>query len=94
MTLEVVSDSSVTKDTVNLKSLYYEAGVQEYWIVDARRGTAEFTILKRGARSFVAISPSADGFTRSAVFGAGIRLRVKQGPTNRPIYGVTMKRMP
>jgi Uma2 family endonuclease len=94
MTLEVVSDSSVTKDTVNLKSLYYQAGVQEYWIVDARRGTAEFAVLKRGTRGFVAVTPSADGFTRSVVFGAGVRLRVKQGPTKRPIYSVTIKRMP
>ncbi len=93
MTLEVVSDSSVTKDTVNLKSLYFEAGVQEYWVVDARRGTAKFTILKRGSRGFIPVTPSADGFARSVVFGAGVRLRVKQGPTKRPIYSVTIKRM-
>lgn len=94
MTLEVVSDSSVTKDTVNLKSLYYQAGVQEYWLVDARRPTAGFVIMRRGTKGFVEVSPSADGFMRSGVFGAGVRLRVKQGPTKRPIYSVTIKRTP
>lgn len=92
MTLEVVSDSSVTKDTVNLKSSYYQAGIQEYWVVDARRATAKFTILKRGTRGFVPVAPSADGFTRSVVFDAGFRLRVKLGPTRRPIYSVTVKK--
>ena len=92
MTLEVVSDSSVTKDTVNLKSSYYQAGIQEYWVVDARRGTAKFTILKRGTKGFVPVPPSADGFTRSVVLDAGFRLRVKLGPTQRPIYSVTVKK--
>lgn len=92
MTLEVVSDSSVTKDTVNLKSLYYQAGVQEYWLVDARRGKVSFTILKRGARGFVPTSSSADNFIPSAVFGASVRLSSKPGPTKRPVYTVTIKK--
>ena len=92
MTLEVVSDSSVTKDTVNLKSLYYQAGVQEYWLVDARRGQVAFSILKRGARGFVPTPSSTDHFIPSAVFGASVRLSSKLGPTKRPMYTVTIKK--
>src|SRR5205823_9972930 len=35
MVLEVVSDSSVEKDTVILRQAYAEAGIREYWLVDA-----------------------------------------------------------
>ena len=34
MTLEVVSSSSVRKDTVDLRDRYYKAGILEYWLVD------------------------------------------------------------
>lgn len=33
---EVVSDSSVEKDTVTLEGKYYAAGIPEYWLIDAR----------------------------------------------------------
>lgn len=36
MALEIVSDSSVQKDTRILRELYHRAGVQEYWLVDVR----------------------------------------------------------
>jgi Uma2 family endonuclease len=35
--LEVISDSSVDKDTVKLREAYHRAGVREYWLIDARR---------------------------------------------------------
>jgi hypothetical protein len=34
--LEIVSDSSVFKDKQQLRQAYHEAGVREYWIIDAR----------------------------------------------------------
>ena len=34
MVLEVVSQTSVQKDTVVLRELYWRAGIQEYWLVD------------------------------------------------------------
>ncbi|MGH7224847.1 MAG: Uma2 family endonuclease, partial [Gemmataceae bacterium] len=37
MVLEVVSDSSVRKDTEQLRHDYWEAGIREYWLVDARK---------------------------------------------------------
>jgi hypothetical protein len=43
MVLEVVSTSSVQKDTVNLRDLYWRCGVREYWLVDARGHSVRFT---------------------------------------------------
>src|SRR5947209_4910846 len=42
MVLEVVSDSSVEKDTVRLPELYARAGIQEFWRIDARGPEPQF----------------------------------------------------
>src|SRR5262249_21698388 len=42
LVLEIVSKSSVRKDTVLLRDLYFRAGVQEYWLVDVRDGAMSF----------------------------------------------------
>src|SRR5262249_45124584 len=45
--LEVVSDSSVGKDTRRLLAAYHRAGIPEYWLIDARGDTVVFQILVR-----------------------------------------------
>ena len=50
MALEVVSESSVHKDTVQLRELYWRAGIAEYWLVDARPASPRFDILRHGER--------------------------------------------
>ncbi len=37
MVLEAVSESSVEKDTVRLPALYQQAGIREFWRIDARQ---------------------------------------------------------
>jgi len=54
MVLEVVSRGSVHKDTVVLRDAYWEAGVREYWLVDARREPLTFDILRHTAKGFAA----------------------------------------
>lgn len=71
---EIVSDSSVKKDTKDLFAAYYEAGVKEYWLADARRNRLEFTLYKRGDRSFEATTADGDGFQRSEVLKRSYRL--------------------
>src|SRR5271169_4627478 len=44
MVLEIVSSSSVEKDTVTLPDLYWRAGIPEYWLVDARSSRPQFDI--------------------------------------------------
>ncbi len=45
MVLEVVSESSVEKDTVTLPPLYQAAGISEFWRIDVR-GELRFEILR------------------------------------------------
>ena len=46
LVVEIVSDSSVKKDTRLLRDAYARAGVREYWLVDARGADVRFEILK------------------------------------------------
>jgi Uma2 family endonuclease len=73
MVLEVVSPSSVRKDTVVLKQAYWEAGVREYWLVDARREPLTFDIFRRTAKGYTA-TRKQDGWLKSLVFGKSFRL--------------------
>jgi Uma2 family endonuclease len=84
MVLEVASDSSVDKDYDLLPDLYCQAGVPEYWRVDAR-GTLTFEILHRTDNGYVsAVDP--DGWCRSKVFGRSFRLIQSADRLGRPDY--------
>jgi Uma2 family endonuclease len=78
MVLEVVSDTSETKDNVLLFELYRKAGVQEYWIVDVRKDPIRFDVYRRGAKGFVATRKQG-GWVKSAVFGKSFRLTRTEG---------------
>jgi Uma2 family endonuclease len=71
--VEIVSDSSVDKDTRRLRNAYHRAGVPEYWLIDARGADIHFQLLRRRARAYAAARPR-DGWRRSDVFGRGFRL--------------------
>jgi Uma2 family endonuclease len=73
LVLEVVSRSSVKKDTVVLRQAYGEAGIPEYWLVDARRDPLHFDILRHTARGYVP-TRKQNGWVRSQVFGKSFRL--------------------
>ena len=71
---EIVSDSSVKKDTKDLFVAYCDAGVAEYWLADARKGRLEFAIYHRGRSGYEATTADADGFVKSEVLGHSYRL--------------------
>ena len=71
--LEIVSPTSIRKDTQLLPVAYYRAGVKEYWLVDARGDTLEFTVFVRGDNDFVPVAGES-GWRRSEVFGREFRL--------------------
>jgi Uma2 family endonuclease len=71
--LEVVSDSSVHKDTVQLRDAYHRAGIPEYWVVDARKKELSFQILLHRKTGYVA-APKRDGWQRSKTFGRSFHL--------------------
>jgi Uma2 family endonuclease len=71
--LEIVSDSSVRKDTLQLRAAYHRAGIPEYWLVDARGQDILFQILHWRKSGYVC-APSKGGWQRSRVFGHSFRL--------------------
>ena len=68
LVVEIVSDSSVAKDTRRLPISYWQAGILEYWLVDVRRERLIFRIHARGLDGYEPAPTDADGFQRSAVF--------------------------
>jgi Uma2 family endonuclease len=86
MVLEVVSDSSVEKDTEVLPELYWRAAVREYWLVDAR-GVLSFDILRHTAKGYARTRRQA-GWLRSAVFGRALRLRQQADELGNPEYSL------
>lgn len=70
MVVEVISNSSWRKDTVELRRAYFTAGIREYWLIDGRSEEITFEVLVRGESEYVSVPPSADGFRNSATFGA------------------------
>jgi Uma2 family endonuclease len=90
MALEVVSDSSVHKDTVELFRLYWEAGIQEYWLVDARREPLRFDIFRHTAKGYVATRKQG-GWLKSAVFGKSFRLTQDSDELGHPSYTLEIR---
>ncbi|HVS35512.1 MAG TPA: Uma2 family endonuclease, partial [Gemmataceae bacterium] len=85
MVLEVVSNSSTRKDLVLLRQAYWEAGIREYWLVDARREPLTFQILRRTAKGYAA-TRKQDGWLKSAVFGKAFRLSQQQDVRGHPEF--------
>jgi Uma2 family endonuclease len=81
--VEIVSDSSVAKDTRRLPAAYFKAGVREFWLADARREPLVFRIHRRGRSAFKAVAPDAEGFQRSSLFGRAFRLDGKRDAEGR-----------
>lgn len=80
LAVEIVSNSSVRKDTKVLPPLYALAGVPELWIVDARGKGLRFEIHTLNAGVYVQVKPDAEGWLRSPRFGASFRLVRRPAP--------------
>ncbi len=83
--LEVVSRSSVQKDTEWLRAAYHRAGIPEYWLIDAQYDEVSFQILRRRRDRYVAVA-SRDGWVRSTVFGRSFRLDRRKNRMGRWSY--------
>jgi Uma2 family endonuclease len=71
--IEVVSRSSEQKDTDWLATNYFEAGIPEYWLIDARGDVIRFDIFKPGKKSYVATKPTG-GWVKSLVLSRSFQL--------------------
>ncbi|HZV05202.1 MAG TPA: Uma2 family endonuclease [Gemmataceae bacterium] len=90
MVLEVVSDSSVHKDTQQLRRCYWEAGIREYWLIDARKEPLVFDILRHTPKGYRA-SPKKDGWIKSNSFGKSFRLTQATNESGDPEYTLDVR---
>ena len=90
MVLEIVSPSSVTKDTETLFDLYWRAGIPEYWLVDARGEALQFDIYQRGPRGYTATRRQA-GWLKSRVLGMSFRLTRQLDALGHPEFTLETK---
>jgi Uma2 family endonuclease len=79
LVVEIVSPTSVKKDTQRLPSAYFAAGVREFWLADARTDVVTFQIHNRGRRGFKPVPQTAQGFQFSEVLGCEFRLIRRRG---------------
>ncbi|MBI3270811.1 MAG: Uma2 family endonuclease [Planctomycetes bacterium] len=76
MVMEVVSQNSVRKDQVELLKAYAEAGIPEYWLVDARAAEIDLRIFVLGEHGrYRAQRRTEDGWVISKTWNAAFRLR-------------------
>ena len=91
LVVEIASDSSVKKDTERLPVAYFNAGVSEFWLVDARGDELVFRIHHRGTAAFEMTTPDEDGFQRSNVLGVAFRLDRRRDAKGRPAYDLVVR---
>lgn len=74
LVVEIVSDSSVGKDTKRLPKRYAAAGVRELWLIDARRPELTFHVHALDGTDYRQTSADAEGWVASAVLKRSFRL--------------------
>jgi len=89
MVLEVVSRSSVEKDTVVLRQAYATAGIREYWLVDARSQPLQFDLLRLDDGRYRSTRKRL-GWVRSEVFGCWLRLTQEAGADGFPEFTLAL----
>jgi len=92
--VEIVSDSSVAKDTRRLPVAYWRAGVEEFWLIDARGPALLFQIHRRGPSAYDAVTPDADGLQYSAVFDTRFRLTRSRNQHGRWMFDLEESQRP
>ncbi len=90
MVLEIVSNSSVQKDTKHLLRAYWDAAIKEYWLVDVRGDRLSFTIYRHASTGYVA-ARKKDGWLKSQVFGKSFRLTRADDRFGNPTYALEVR---
>jgi Uma2 family endonuclease len=89
--IEVVSKSSEVKDTEWAMSSYFDAGILEYWVIDAREeDDIKFDIFKRAKNGFTATRKQA-GWVKSAVLGKSFKLLQTEDATGKPEFTLEVR---
>jgi hypothetical protein len=70
--------------------LYWQAGVSEYWLVDARGEQLVFEILRHTPKGYVPVRKQA-GWQKSTVFAKSFKLTVQPGRDGHPEYTLLVR---
>ncbi|MBX3466649.1 MAG: Uma2 family endonuclease [Planctomycetes bacterium] len=91
--LEIVSASSALKDRVRLLGAYAEAGVGEYWLVDARDEARppELRVLVLRGDAYEDVAPDAEGWVASPTWARAFRLRRLVDPVGLPEFRLDVR---
>lgn len=73
------------------RRVYYEAGIPEYWLVDARGKDIEFHAYKRGTKRYIVVKPQPGGWVESPVFGKSFRLVRGSDASGNPEFTLEVK---
>lgn len=89
--IEIVSKSSEVKDTEWCMSAYYDAGIEEYRVIDARDADEiGFDVFRRARSGFAATRKSA-GWVKSAVLGKSFWLVRGEDADGNPEFTVGVR---
>jgi Uma2 family endonuclease len=88
--LEIVSRTSVRKDTVQLREAYHRAGVGEYWLIDVQGEEIAFHLLLRQETGY-AEGTAEDSWVASLAFGRRFRLTREMDQDGMWQYTLEMK---
>jgi Uma2 family endonuclease len=91
LVVEIVSDSSVKKDTKRLPPAYFAAGVREFWLIDARGKELVFQIHRRGDAGFDIVQGDEESYQRSEVLDASYLLERARHQRGHWIYRLRQK---
>lgn len=92
--LEIISPSSRRKDEQLLRTAYFEAGIAEYWLVDALVGAdddVKFQILVPSSGGYIPVEPH-DGWLWSVTFGCAFRLSRLRDEDGYWLYTLDMQK--
>ena len=85
--MEIVSKTSVKKDSEVLRDLYWQAEIPEYWLIDSQQKEVELDILRFTSTKYVSTRKQG-GWVKSQVLGKSFRLVSEPGENGITKYSL------
>lgn len=92
--IEIVSETTVRKDTLLLRERYWMAGVREYWLADGRGEEIDFTVFLRRNSETWTTQALPGGWQHSDVFARQFRLTRTLNRVGGHRYGLDTRAAP
>jgi len=89
--IEIVSEGSEVKDAEWAMAAYFDAGIAEYWVIDARdEDDIRFDIYKRGKKEYT-VTRKSDRWVKSGVLGRSFRLTQSEDGDGEPVFTLEVR---